>query len=136
MNDNSLQLNETDIDKIQHNSIKLSGTFTALVTPFTKDGDVDYDGLSSIVEFQIKEGIDGLFIHPIAGPKKPNDFDSNLLLHIYEMIINKYPRHGYYFARESIYELSIALGNNGYYNIATKHILKGIEYSERSIHST
>ena len=47
-----------------------------------------------------------------------------------EIIINKYPRHGYYFARDSLYELSVELGNNGYSNIATKYILKGIEYSD------
>ena len=47
-----------------------------------------------------------------------------------EIIINKYPRHGYDFARESTYDLSVELGNNGYSNIATKYILKGIEYSD------
>jgi len=47
-----------------------------------------------------------------------------------KIIINKYPRHGYYFARESTYELSIELTNNGYSNIAIKYILKSIEYSD------
>ena len=37
-----------------------------------------------------KDDIDGLFIHPIVGPKKTNDFDSSLLLYIYEFVINKY----------------------------------------------
>jgi 4-hydroxy-tetrahydrodipicolinate synthase len=78
MNDNTLQLNETDIDEIQHNSIKLSGTFTALVTPFTKDGNVDYDGLSSIVEFQIKEGIDGLLAVGTTGESPTLTWDEHL----------------------------------------------------------
>ena len=78
MDDNTLQLNETDIDEIQHNSIKLSGTFTALVTPFTKDGNVDYDGLSSIVEFQIKEGIDGLLAVGTTGESPTLSWDEHL----------------------------------------------------------
>lgn len=41
--------------------MKLEGTFTALVTPFTPDGKhVDYDKLRELVEWQIQEGIDGL----------------------------------------------------------------------------
>ncbi|KAF4319815.1 hypothetical protein BBO99_00004984 [Phytophthora kernoviae] len=42
-------------------SLKLQGTFTALVTPFTQDGSaVDYAKLREIVEWQIQEGINGL----------------------------------------------------------------------------
>jgi 4-hydroxy-tetrahydrodipicolinate synthase len=37
----------------------LTGTLTALVTPFTKQK-VDFDDLDKLVEFQIKGGIDGL----------------------------------------------------------------------------
>lgn len=36
------------------------GTYTALVTPFTKDGKVSEEGIRVLVEFQIKNGIDGL----------------------------------------------------------------------------
>ncbi len=38
---------------------QLTGTITALVTPF-RDGAVAYDDLKKLVEFQIKGGIDGL----------------------------------------------------------------------------
>ncbi|RLN84987.1 hypothetical protein BBJ28_00003103 [Nothophytophthora sp. Chile5] len=42
-------------------SLQLQGAFTALVTPFTKDGSaVDYAKLREIVEWQIQEGINGL----------------------------------------------------------------------------
>ena len=42
-------------------TLKLQGTFTALVTPFTEDGSaVDYDKLRELVEWQIQEGINGL----------------------------------------------------------------------------
>jgi 4-hydroxy-tetrahydrodipicolinate synthase len=39
--------------------MKLSGTMTALVTPF-KDGAVDEAALKALIEFQLREGIDGL----------------------------------------------------------------------------
>ena len=37
----------------------MQGTMTALVTPF-RDGAVDYDALSALVEWQIEAGIEGL----------------------------------------------------------------------------
>lgn len=41
--------------------LELKGAITALVTPFTEDGEaVDYDQLRDLVEFQINEGINGL----------------------------------------------------------------------------
>jgi 4-hydroxy-tetrahydrodipicolinate synthase len=39
---------------------KLRGAFTALITPMKQNGDVDYDGFSSLVDFQIKQGVDGI----------------------------------------------------------------------------
>ena len=36
------------------------GAFTALVTPMTESGEVDYDGFRKLIEFQISEGIDGI----------------------------------------------------------------------------
>lgn len=41
--------------------LPLSGTFTALVTPFTPDGEaVDFDALDALVEAQIAGGVSGL----------------------------------------------------------------------------
>ena len=40
--------------------MNLSGTITALVTPFGKDGAVDYGALKAIVEEQIASGIEGI----------------------------------------------------------------------------
>ncbi len=37
-----------------------SGVYTALVTPFTADGEVDFQGLEALVEFNIAGGVDGL----------------------------------------------------------------------------
>lgn len=36
------------------------GTYTALVTPFRKDGEVDYDRLRLLVDYQVEGGVDGL----------------------------------------------------------------------------
>lgn len=40
--------------------LKLRGAFTALVTPMTGAGDVDYDGFRRLVSFQLENGISGL----------------------------------------------------------------------------
>ncbi|WP_330208375.1 MULTISPECIES: 4-hydroxy-tetrahydrodipicolinate synthase [unclassified Pseudomonas] len=39
---------------------QLKGIMPALVTPFDKNGAIDYDVLASIVEYQIKQGVSGL----------------------------------------------------------------------------
>jgi 4-hydroxy-tetrahydrodipicolinate synthase len=36
------------------------GAFTALITPMKNTGEVDYEGFRRFIEFQIKEGIDGI----------------------------------------------------------------------------
>ena len=40
--------------------MKLNGTITALVTPFAKDGSVDYGALKALVEEQTAAGIEGI----------------------------------------------------------------------------
>lgn len=40
--------------------MKLYGAYVALITPFKKDGSVDYEKLESLVEFQIINGISGI----------------------------------------------------------------------------
>ncbi len=42
--------------------MELTGTFTALVTPFTNEGKVDYEGLRRNVQMQLENGINGLVI--------------------------------------------------------------------------
>ena len=39
---------------------RLRGTFTALITPMTSDGSVDYDGFRTLVRTQLEAGITGL----------------------------------------------------------------------------
>ncbi len=40
--------------------MKLQGVYTALVTPFNRDGSIDVEALEELVDFQIREGIAGL----------------------------------------------------------------------------
>lgn len=40
----------------------LKGTFTALITPFTEDNEVDYEGLKRNIEAQLENGINGLVV--------------------------------------------------------------------------
>jgi len=39
---------------------KLRGVYVVLVTPFTKDGDIDYDGLRKNVEWLVEQGAQGV----------------------------------------------------------------------------
>jgi 4-hydroxy-tetrahydrodipicolinate synthase len=40
---------------------KIEGIITALLTPFTKEGNIDEEALRELVEFQVKSGIHGLY---------------------------------------------------------------------------
>jgi 4-hydroxy-tetrahydrodipicolinate synthase len=40
----------------------MQGTFTALITPFKKDGSVDFNAIEKLIDFQIENGIDGIVI--------------------------------------------------------------------------
>lgn len=44
-----------------------SGSFVALVTPMTADGQVDFDSLQQLVAFHLKQGSDGLVIMGTTG---------------------------------------------------------------------
>lgn len=41
-------------------NLKFEGAWTALVTPFTEEGKVDWEGLEKNIEFQISQGISGV----------------------------------------------------------------------------
>ncbi len=43
-------------------NLNLQGTITAIITPFTQNGEVDFDMLKKIIHFQIESGIDGLVV--------------------------------------------------------------------------
>jgi 4-hydroxy-tetrahydrodipicolinate synthase len=45
----------------------LSGIITALVTPFTSEGELKKEAIKPLIDFQIKGGVDGLFLCGTAG---------------------------------------------------------------------
>ncbi len=48
--------------------IHLTGVFTALITPFTKDGkEIDYTAFENLIEEQISAGVDGIVIAGTTG---------------------------------------------------------------------
>jgi len=48
-------------------SHQFSGTGVAIVTPFHKDGSIDFDSLTNLVEFQVNNGIDYLVVMGTTG---------------------------------------------------------------------
>jgi 4-hydroxy-tetrahydrodipicolinate synthase len=55
-----------------------SGCYTALVTPFTSDGeDVDYEGLERLIDFQIKNGITGILAVGTTGESPTLTWDEH-----------------------------------------------------------
>ncbi len=40
--------------------MEIKGTYTAMVTPFTREEEVDYEGFRKNIRFQIKNGVDGI----------------------------------------------------------------------------
>jgi len=57
--------------------MKLSGTITAMVTPFAKDGSVDYGKLRSIVEEQVACGVEGICAVGTSGESPTLDHDEH-----------------------------------------------------------
>ena len=41
-------------------SLSITGTMSAIVTPFTKDGQIDFDALEILVSGQIDAGMDAI----------------------------------------------------------------------------
>ena len=54
------------------------GAYTALITPFRRDGSVDYGKLRELVEFQIAGGIDGLVPVGTTGESPTLDVDEHV----------------------------------------------------------
>ncbi len=55
-----------------------TGTYTALITPFTRDGKLDLPRLRELVEFQIGGGVDGLVPVGTTGESPTLDYDEHM----------------------------------------------------------
>lgn len=45
----------------------LQGTYTALVTPFNKKGEIDFDAFENLIDFQIENGVEGIVVGGSTG---------------------------------------------------------------------
>ncbi|HKZ88078.1 MAG TPA: 4-hydroxy-tetrahydrodipicolinate synthase [Candidatus Bathyarchaeia archaeon] len=54
-----------------------SGCYTALVTPFRGNREVDYEGLQRLVEFQISQGVDGILACGTTGESPTLDWNEH-----------------------------------------------------------
>lgn len=57
--------------------MRLQGAWTALVTPMSPDGSVDWNGLSTNVEFQLSQGISGLLPVGTTGESPTLDWEEH-----------------------------------------------------------
>ena len=56
---------------------KFSGCYTALITPMTRDRQVDYEGLRQLVDFQIKDGVKGILAVGTTGESPTLDWNEH-----------------------------------------------------------
>lgn len=56
---------------------RFSGCYTALITPMTRNRQVDYEGLRQLVNFQIKEGVQGLLAVGTTGESPTLDWNEH-----------------------------------------------------------
>lgn len=56
---------------------KWAGTYTAIVTPFTRDGKVDYGRFKDLIEFQIEGGVEGIVPVGTTGESPTLDYNEH-----------------------------------------------------------
>ena len=57
--------------------LRLSGCYTALITPMIQNRQVDYEGLRQLVDFQIKEGVKGILAVGTTGESPTLDWNEH-----------------------------------------------------------
>lgn len=57
--------------------VSFNGCYTALITPMTKLRDVDYEGLRNLVEFQVREGVQGILAVGTTGESPTLDWNEH-----------------------------------------------------------
>ena len=67
----------------------IKGSITALVTPMNEKGDLDYDSLEKLINFQINSGISGLVAVGTTGESATIDFEDHIKLIEFFVKINK-----------------------------------------------
>jgi 4-hydroxy-tetrahydrodipicolinate synthase len=69
----------------------LSGCYTALITPMRNNLEIDYEGLQRLVEFQIREGVNGILAVGTSGESPSLDWNEHnkVIQRVYEAVGNK-----------------------------------------------
>ena len=67
-----------DSGKLNRNTVNWKGNFNAVVTPFTRDGDLDEDAFAENVRLLISEGLDGVVVTGCTGEFWSMSFDERL----------------------------------------------------------
>jgi len=67
--------------------MRLRGVYTAIVTPFNKDGSVDWEAMKNLIEFQIREGITGLA--PMGTTGESPTFSHEDHIKVIEMVVKQ-----------------------------------------------
>lgn len=62
------------------------GVFTALVTPMHENGDINWENLESLVEFQVESGVDGLV--PVGTTGESPTLDTEQHIQVIEAVVN------------------------------------------------
>ncbi|WP_461255320.1 4-hydroxy-tetrahydrodipicolinate synthase [Treponema sp. R80B11-R83G3] len=91
------------------------GAYTALVTPMTESGEIDYEGFRRLIKFQITEGIDGIVPLGTTGenPTLDEDEEDKLI----EIAV-----------KESAGKIKVVVGAG---SNDTKHMVKYVERAKR-----
>ncbi len=71
----------------------LRGTVTALVTPFNKDGSIDYTSMDKLIDFQIENKIDGILVCGTTGesPTLSSKEKTDIITHSVEYAAGRVP---------------------------------------------
>ena len=56
----------------------MSGVITEICTPFTKEGEIDFEYLHDMIEWQVECGVNGFFVNGYAGESHALTFEENL----------------------------------------------------------
>ena len=56
---------------------KFSGCYTAIITPLSNSYEVDYEGVSNLVEFKAKEGVSGILAVGTTGESPTLDWNEH-----------------------------------------------------------
>ena len=101
----------------------IKGSITALVTPMNEKGDLDYDSLEKLINYQINSGISGLGAVGTTGESATIDFKDHIKLIEFFVKINK-GQGQFFIPQQGVDDLQIEVDPLGLSLIRTTTIKK------------